>query len=106
MSEIPCGSIHRVPIGAIADKAARTIMGYRSDRAVTLDPEGRVFVDTPANAADCDLVGVYRYDGLLELPRMIQADLRHEVEVRKLRPLPSRYKVGEAGLAQRARAGR
>ena len=90
MTDYMCGSVHRHAIGTLADKAARQIMGYRTARAVALDPEGKVWVDSPENAAEVDLVGVYRPEGLLALTRAITEDLRHEVAERQLRPIPTR----------------
>lgn len=90
MTDYMCGSVHRHPVGKLADTAARQIMSYKSPRAVTLDPEGKVWVDNPDHAAEVDLVGVYRPEGLLALTRTITEDLRHEIEVRQLRPIPTR----------------
>ena len=90
MTDYMIGSVHRHTIGSLADRAARVVMGYRSPRAVALDPEGKVWVDSPDHVAEVDLVGVYRPDGLLALTRAITEDLRHEVADRQLRPIPTR----------------
>ena len=56
-------------------------------RAVTLDPDGNVWLERPDHAAESDLVGVYQRDqGLLLLTRDIRDDLLHEKQTRKLEP--------------------
>lgn len=81
---IPCGMLGRVPPSVIADRAARAILDFASPRAVSIDPRGRVVVEAPRDAAECDLVGVYtRSLGVLELSRRIAEDLRFERDLRK-----------------------
>jgi hypothetical protein len=88
MTLYDCGSIHRLPIPIIADRAARALAGHHSPRAVTLALDGRVAVEPPHSASECDLVGVYTASiGLLGLSRLLIEDLRHEVETRQLKPL-------------------
>lgn len=92
MTEHSCGSVHRQPVPAIADRAARHVLAYASPRAVTITPEGGVFVEPPASAAESDLVGVYTAgDGLLALSRQLIEDLRYEVQTRSLRPARTRH---------------
>jgi hypothetical protein len=87
------GSTRTTPVYAIADRAARYALQFRSPRAVTMDPEGRVWVEAPQTAAESDLVGVYAPAlGILELTRRIAADLKHEKELRN--PVAKRRVVG------------
>ena len=77
--EIQCGSIMKLPIGEVADRAARAILTFTGPRAVCLDPAGRVSIEFPGHAAECDLVGVYAPSaGLLALSRMLIEDLNFE----------------------------
>ena len=85
--EIQCGSIAKLPVGEVADRAARAILAFTNPRAVCMDPEGRVSIEYAKHAAECDLVGVYAPSlGLLGLSRMIIEDLKHEAVVRGFRP--------------------
>lgn len=89
--EHPCGSIMKLPISEVADRAARWVLTFQSPRALCLDPAGRVTVEYPGQAAECDLVGVYSPDkGLLALSRMIIDDLRFEAIERGLSPVRKR----------------
>jgi hypothetical protein len=99
--EHSCGNVHRQPTGYVADAAARAILEFASPRAVTMDPEGRVWVENAAEAAECDLVGTYtRSLGILELTRSIAADLLHE---KQLRGQPNKRRVvGRPRLARAA----
>lgn len=84
--EHPCGSIMKLPISAVADRAARAVLAFQSPRALCLDPAGRVTVEYPGQAAICDLVGVYAPAlGLLGLSRAIIEDLRFEAIERGFR---------------------
>lgn len=77
--EIQCGSIMKLPIGEVADRAARAILTFQGPRAVCLDPAGRVSIEFAGTAAECDLVGVYAPSaGLLALSRMVIEDLNFE----------------------------
>lgn len=95
MSDQQCGSVHTTPIGAIADRVARLLLEFARPRAVTMDPEGRVWVEPVDHAAECDLVGVYQRDaGLLGMTRAISEDLRWEKERRGLVPRGRRVVTG------------
>jgi hypothetical protein len=84
MTEHAVGSLRTTPIPALADRAARVILTYASPRAVSCDPEGRVRVESPHEAAEVDLVGVYvRELGILALSRALIDDLRFEASQRK-----------------------
>ena len=84
--QINCGSVVKLPIGEVADRAARALLGFSAPRALCIDPEGRVTVESPASACECDLVGVYEpAKGLLALSRMIIDDLRFEAGRRGFR---------------------
>lgn len=58
-----------------ANAAARQVMASRKPSAVTLDATGNVKVGMVESATDEDLIGVYRYTGLLETSREIAVDL-------------------------------
>lgn len=93
MSETLIGSIHNRPASVLADIAARAALEHKSPRCVTLDPDGKVWVEAPDGAAECDVVGVYGGLGLLDLTRRIAEDLAHELKVRDLKPM-TRRRVG------------
>lgn len=80
MSEIPCGSLHRRPLTLIAFTAARIVKeSGRPILAVTLDPDGNVWVEEPDEAAEVDVLGVYSTDrSRNEIEEAIRDDLRHE----------------------------
>lgn len=70
------GSLRTSSLGTMAARLADAILEYASARAVTVDPEGRVWLECAATAAECDLVGVYtRSLGVLELTRALRDDL-------------------------------
>ena len=92
MTEHLVGSVHARPANTLADLAARIVMEHVSPRCVTLDPDGKVWVEPPEHAAEPDIVGVYQGLGLLELSRKIGEDLRYEVQVRGLRERPRQYR--------------
>ena len=78
---ISCGSVLRLPVGDVATRCAEAIVGYSTERAVCMDPQGRVSVESVSEGADPDLVGVYSPRlGLLELYRLIRDEL---VEVKR-----------------------
>lgn len=80
--EILIGRHRRKPLGQLADEAARRIA--KSDRALalTLDPDGRWWLEPPETAADEDVVGVYRGALAFSLFRDISADMKHEITSR------------------------
>lgn len=93
-TERMCGNLNKAPIGQVADRAARLVLEYASARAVTMDPDGRVWVEPVEHAAEADMVGVYtRSLGILELNRRIIADLQHEAQARSFRPTPAKRRV-------------
>lgn len=76
-TEYRCGCLLTDAIGAIADRAARRILEYKSARPVTVDPAGVVWVESFETMVECDLVATYRADaGILGLSRLIADDLR------------------------------
>lgn len=92
-NEQGCGRLGRNSISEIADKAGRLVLDYRVPRAVCLDPEGRVTVESPNDAIEDDLVGVYsQAPGLLALWRTIDEDLRFAAEQRGIAPVRSKYR--------------
>jgi hypothetical protein len=94
-TERATGRLQLNPPGVIADRCARVILEYASPRAVTLDPDGRVWVEPVEAAAEIDLVGVYAPAlGLLELSRRVQEDLRFVAGQRELLPVLPRRVVG------------
>ncbi|MCD9046793.1 hypothetical protein [Luteimonas sp. MHLX1A] len=61
---------------AIAERAAAHIADASMPLAVCLDPEGRVTVEAPDDAAETDIIGVYSAaSGLLPLYRALRDDL-------------------------------
>lgn len=84
--EIQCGSVVKLPVHAVADRAARALIEFKSVRAVTIDPQGRVAVEFPGAACEFDLVGCYDPAlGILELSRRIAEDLMFEAKERGFR---------------------
>lgn len=84
---VSCGSILRLPVGDVATRCAEAIVGYSTERAVCMDPQGRVSVESVSDGADPDLVGVYSpRQGLLALHKAIREDLQHDAVERGLRP--------------------
>jgi hypothetical protein len=85
--ERPCGSVTKLPVHAVADRAARHIIEFKGPRAVTIDPVGRVCIEAPKAAAEFDLVGVYDPAlGLRDLSHRIAEDLLFEARERGFRP--------------------
>lgn len=70
------GSLRTASIGTLAARLADAILDYAILRAVTVDPQGRVWLECAATAAETDMVGVYsRSLGVLELTRALRDDL-------------------------------
>lgn len=104
MSDRSLGSLHLSTPALLADKLAWAIMSYRSPRAVTLDPEGRVWLERVADAAESDLVGVYtRSLGVLDLTRALTEDLRLAKAELGARLIRERH-LGQEAAAKRRRA--
>lgn len=83
----PIGSVHRLPCSIIAAAAADQISRYKRPRAVTIDPEGRVYVEAVKDAAEADIVGIYDLSlDVLALTQAIADDLMHEKQARFLKP--------------------
>lgn len=74
--------VGKVPMGEVADKAARLIAGAGRELAVSLDPEGYWLIEPPETAIAEEIVGVYRGDQPFTLCRLIDADMRHVWECR------------------------
>lgn len=71
------GNVLKTLPSVLADRIAWKIIEYATPRAVTLDPDGRVWIEPLDEVAECDLVGVYtRGAGGLALASMIRADLK------------------------------
>lgn len=98
--EIQCGSIVRLPISEVADRAARALLQFTNPRAVCIDPVGRVSIEYPKHAAEYDLIGVYAPEkGLLELSRLLIEDLTFEAKARGFRKDRRRKVEDDYGLA-------
>lgn len=83
----PIGSVHRLPCSIIAATAADKISRYTRPRAVTIDAEGRVYVEAVGTAAEADIVGIYNQSlDVLALTRAVAEDLLYEKQVRFLKP--------------------
>lgn len=85
-TERPVGNLRTSTPGAVAEKAARTILTFTpgSLRAVTVDPRGRVHVEPVCAGSEPDRVGVYVAKGpAAALAAAIEQDLK--VAARALR---------------------
>lgn len=70
------GGLWSMAAGEIADRCARRIARARNACAVTVDPDGGVWVERPSEAAESDLVGVYEPDlGLVAITAYVRDDL-------------------------------
>ena len=99
------GNLRTVHAGIIAARCADAIEQFASPRAVTIDPAGRVWIESPATAAESDLVGCYACEaGRLELALRIREDLLWEKGQRDLTGMRRRVVVSEA--ARRAQSGK
>ena len=78
--EIVLGTVRKTPIGEIADRAARAIAVRGEPLAVTFWPCGRLCLEPVEDAAEDDIVGVYRGDRAFTLARAIDSDLRFAVK--------------------------
>lgn len=88
---IAAGNLRTYPVTLIAYAAARIITQELDGKpsAVTLDPEGRAWVESPEEAAEVDVVGVYAGPSPRPLAEAIREDLLHELELRAAAgPLP------------------
>jgi len=80
-----CGSLARLPLATVVDRAVHFILDYQSPRAICVDPVSRVSVEFPDTCCEFDLVGVYDPAlGILELSRRIAEDLEFEAWQRGL----------------------
>lgn len=74
--EFLAGRIRTRKVTEIAERAATRIIDLAQPLAVCLDPDGRVTVEAPDEAAEDDIVGVYSADiGLVQLYRDVRDDL-------------------------------
>lgn len=71
------GRHRQTPIGEMSDRAARAIAANGGPVAVTVDPDGRVWMEPPGWEVEDELVGVYAGASPFTLERVIDADLRH-----------------------------
>lgn len=82
-----CGRLGRQTAIEVADRAALCLAEFKKPRAVCLDPEGRVTVESAKNCAEEDLVGVYDPQrGRFELWKQIHDDLAHSAAERGIAP--------------------
>ncbi len=81
-AEILIGRHRRKPVGQMADEAARKIAAAGRALALTLDPDGRWWLESPETAAEEDVVGVYRGAHSFSLWKDIAADMKHETTSR------------------------
>lgn len=88
MTENPViGNVHRLPCSIIAAAVADKIVRHKRARAVTIDPDGRVYIEAVKDAAETDIVGVYDGAlGMLTLTKSIADDLLHEKQARFMKP--------------------
>lgn len=104
---LPCGSVQQTSVAVIAGRCADRIIEYAKPRAVTLAPDGKVYVEAVKTACEADLVGVYAPSvGILDLIRHIRDDLLHEKQTRGFIERKRRNVMSAVGLAQRSRRAR
>ncbi|MCE7031755.1 hypothetical protein LY625_03835 [Lysobacter sp. GX 14042] len=78
---IVVGNLRRQAAGEIAADAARRMVRAAGPVAVTVDPDGRVWLEPPECAAEVDLVGVYDPElGLVAITTVVRDDL---IDVRR-----------------------
>lgn len=78
---IVVGNLRRQAAGEIAADAARRLVRAGGPVAVTVDPDGRVWLELPEHAAEVDLVGVYDPElGLVAITSVVRDDL---IDVRR-----------------------
>lgn len=92
--DVLCGSVHRRALEKIVEKAAESMMWSRAPRAVGIDPTGRVYVGPVPSVPNEDMVGVYKYEGLIQLRDDIMRDLSYEVKTRGMTPHKSHRVIG------------
>lgn len=82
--EVPCGSLKRNSLPAIAYNAARKLTRQCSGQAMslTLDLDGLAFLEPPASACAYDIVGTYEGTRPMILERAMLEDLKHFLELR------------------------
>ncbi|NLA67197.1 MAG: hypothetical protein GX856_02915 [Gammaproteobacteria bacterium] len=81
--DVRVGTLSRFSARELADRAAERVMERQAPLALCLSPEGRVTLESYADAVFEDVVGVYSRDaGLIGLYRSIRDDLAHEIEAR------------------------
>lgn len=78
---IVVGNLRRQAAGDVAADAARRLARATCPVAVTVDPEGRVWLERPEDVAEEDLVGVYDPElGLVAITSVVRGDL---IDVRR-----------------------
>ena len=83
-TEVMCGNMKKLSLRFVAERAATAILEFSTPRAVTVEPCGRVIVESLRSACESDMLGVYDgmmgHDGLVDT---IQDELRFELARRK-----------------------
>ena len=86
--EMPIGSFAKYPLTLICYAAAAKLLEHAGELlSLTLDPEGRVYLEPPEEAAEVDVVGTYRIEKTArrrDVEDILREDLQHERELRKL----------------------
>ena len=82
-TDIQCGSLKRRTAKDCAERAAFAMKQFQSDRALCVDPQGRVTVENPKTACEYDLIGVFdTRRPVLELYKAVREELDAEVQKR------------------------
>ena len=72
----PCGNIYKMPVPMIVERAAMRIAESPFPRAVSIEPNGMVVVESTKHASGVGLVGVYTAD----VPfKSLKADLFRDI---------------------------
>lgn len=78
-TDIQCGSLRWRSSKDCAERAVIAMKTFKSDRALCVDPQGRVTVENPKSVCEYDLIGVYDVKRpLMELYRELKEDLEAE----------------------------
>jgi hypothetical protein len=82
-TEIQCGSLRWRSTKDCAERAVIAMKNFQSDRALCVDPKGRVTVENPKSVCEYDLIAVYDVSRpLMELYREIKDELETEATKR------------------------
>lgn len=82
-TEIQCGSLRWRSSKDCAERVVIAMKTFQSDRALCVDPQGRVTVENPKSVCEYDLLAVYVVSRpLMELYREIRDELEAHAQER------------------------